>query len=152
MTCNFLYQRAVLNEAIFFSHWLFIQPIFYYYFYCFNSLKTANQTSSNPLSKVFGDMYLLRFKLSNFCFLKYLTFLDTLGESQRTYLLGSTSNCKISRNGSEKHIGAMNVSKNFCTSSGNSYQLQQHYVPVRSSFRSVHVLTRLNNGLGIVEN
>ncbi|EJW70228.1 hypothetical protein WUBG_18866, partial [Wuchereria bancrofti] len=59
---------------------------------------------------------------------------DPVITGQRTYLLGSTSNNRSNNNGSGRQIDTMNMSKNYDTSSGNSYQVQQHYVPTRPSF------------------
>ncbi|KAL3994200.1 Zinc finger C2H2 type family protein [Acanthocheilonema viteae] len=64
---------------------------------------------------------------------------------QRTYLLGSTSNSRSSNNGSGRQMDAMNISKNYVISSGNSCQEQQHYVPIRSSFRSSGTTERKSN-------
>ncbi|VDO10642.1 unnamed protein product, partial [Brugia timori] len=70
---------------------------------------------------------------------------DPVITGQRTYLLGSTSNNRSNNNGSGRQIDTMNMSKNYDTSSGNSYQVQQHYVPMRSSFRSSNTTERKSN-------
>uniref|UniRef100_A0A8R1TKB5 BTB domain-containing protein n=1 Tax=Onchocerca volvulus TaxID=6282 RepID=A0A8R1TKB5_ONCVO len=80
-----------------------------------------------------------------------LMFLGTLGASgpiitgQRTYLLGNINNSRNSSSSSGRQIDTMNMSKNYDTSIGNSYHSQQHYVPVRSSFRSSSTTERKSN-------
>uniref|UniRef100_A0A158Q8X5 C2H2-type domain-containing protein n=1 Tax=Elaeophora elaphi TaxID=1147741 RepID=A0A158Q8X5_9BILA len=84
-------------------------------------------------------------------FHEIINILGTLGSNdpvvtgQRTSLLGSTSNSRSSSNGSGRQMDALNVSKNYGISSGNSYQSQQHYVSVRSSFRSSSTTERKSN-------
>ncbi|EJD76036.1 zinc finger protein [Loa loa] len=78
-------------------------------------------------------------------FLGILGASDSVITDQRTYLLGNTINSRSSSNGSGRQIDTMNMSKNYGACSGNSYQSQQHYVPVRSSFRSPSTTERKSN-------